>query len=51
MIKNIEGLGADRIADAVAAYRLYKGPLLVIDFGTATTFSYIDQKDNSGVGL
>jgi type III pantothenate kinase len=41
-IKNVERLGADRIADAVAAYRLYKGPLLVIDFGTATTFSYID---------
>jgi type III pantothenate kinase len=43
-IKNVERLGADRIADAVAAYRLYKGPLLVIDFGTATTFSYIDSK-------
>jgi type III pantothenate kinase len=43
-IKNVERLGADRIADAVAAYRLYKGPLLVIDFGTATTFSYIDAK-------
>jgi type III pantothenate kinase len=43
-IKNVETLGADRIADAVAAYILYKGPLLVIDFGTATTFSYIDAK-------
>jgi type III pantothenate kinase len=43
-IKNVERLGADRIADAVAAYRLYKGPFLVIDFGTATTFSYIDAK-------
>lgn len=43
-IKNVERLGADRIADAVAAYRLYKGPLLVIDFGTATTFSYMDAK-------
>ena len=43
-IKNVERLGADRITNAVAAYRLYKGPLLVIDFGTATTFSYIDAK-------
>ncbi len=43
-IKNVERLGADRITDAVAAYRLYKGPLLVTDFGTATTFSYIDAK-------
>lgn len=44
MIKNVERLGADRIADAVAAHRLYKGNLLVIDFGTATTFSYISAK-------
>jgi len=43
-IKKVESLGADRIADAVAAYRLYNGPLLVIDFGTATTFSYINAK-------
>jgi type III pantothenate kinase len=49
-IKNVERLGADRIADAVAAYRLYKGPLLVIDFGTATTFSYIDAKGQFGGG-
>jgi len=44
MIKNIEELGADRIADAVAARGLHNGPLLVIDFGTATTFSYINSK-------
>jgi type III pantothenate kinase len=43
-IRKVESLGADRIADSVAAYRLYNGPLLVIDFGTATTFSYIDAK-------
>jgi type III pantothenate kinase len=44
MIKNIGELGADRIANAVAARGLYKGPLLVIDFGTATTFSYINSR-------
>lgn len=36
--------GADRIADAVAAYSLYGGGTIVIDFGTATTFDCIDLK-------
>ena len=31
-------LGADRIANAVAAYELYGGPVIVVDFGTATTY-------------
>lgn len=35
-------IGADRIVDAVAAYELYGGPVLVIDFGTATTYDFID---------
>lgn len=43
-IKNVERLGSDRIANAVAAYSLLNCPLLVIDFGTATTFSFIDAK-------
>lgn len=34
-------VGADRIADAVAAYDKYGGPLIVVDFGTATTFDCI----------
>lgn len=37
-------VGADRIIDAVAAYTIYGGPLIVIDFGTATTFDYVDEK-------
>ena len=37
-------VGADRIIDAVAAYTLYGGPLLVLDFGTATTFDYVNAK-------
>ncbi len=36
-------VGADRIIDSVAAYKLYGGPLIVVDFGTATTYDYIDQ--------
>jgi len=41
---NPEDVGADRIADAVAAYKLYGGPAIVIDFGTATTFDCIDSQ-------
>jgi len=35
-------VGADRIANAVAARRLYGGPAIMVDFGTATTFDVID---------
>jgi len=34
-------VGADRIVDAVAAFRRYGGPLCIVDFGTATTFEAI----------
>lgn len=36
-----EQVGADRLVDAVAAHRRYGGPLIVIDFGTATTFDVV----------
>lgn len=39
---NPKAVGADRIADSVGAYELYGGPVLVIDFGTATTYDYVD---------
>ena len=35
---NPKALGADRIVDAAAAYELYGGPVLIADFGTATTY-------------
>ena len=35
-------IGADRIVDAVAAYEIYGGPVIAIDFGTATTYDLID---------
>jgi type III pantothenate kinase len=38
---NPREVGADRIACAVAAYELYGGPVIVVDFGTATTFNTI----------
>ncbi len=41
---NPKEVGADRIVNAVAAIEEYKGPLIVIDFGTATTFDAITAK-------
>lgn len=39
-------VGADRICNAVAGYELYGGPLVIVDFGTATTFDVVDEKGN-----
>lgn len=41
---NPKETGADRIVDAVAGYELYGGPVIVVDFGTATTFCAISDK-------
>ncbi|PZE19226.1 type III pantothenate kinase [Paenibacillus xerothermodurans] len=40
--ENPREVGADRIVNAVAAIELYGPPCIVVDFGTATTFDYID---------
>ena len=40
---NPREIGADRIVNAVAAYRFYGGPLIIVDFGTATTFCAVTQ--------
>lgn len=40
---NPQQIGADRIVDAAAAYEIYGGPVFVIDFGTATTYDFIDE--------
>ncbi|WP_010501477.1 type III pantothenate kinase [Paenibacillus elgii] len=42
--ENPKEVGADRIVNAVAAIELYGSPCIVVDFGTATTFDYIDEK-------
>ena len=42
--ENPRELGSDRIANAVAAYELYGGPCITIDFGTATSFGAISEK-------
>ena len=41
--ENPRGVGADRIVDAVAAYEKYGGPVLVLDFGTATTYDLVRE--------
>jgi type III pantothenate kinase len=42
-VRNPEKVGPDRIANAVAAYELYKCPVAVADFGTATTVSVVGK--------
>jgi len=37
-------VGADRIVNAVAAYERYGGPVIIVDFGTATTFCAVSRK-------
>jgi type III pantothenate kinase len=41
---NPREVGADRIVNAVAAFERYKGDIIVVDFGTATTFDYVSAK-------
>lgn len=41
---NPKEVGADRIVNAVAAYNKYKTPLVIVDFGTATTFDCVSKK-------
>jgi len=42
--ENPKDTGPDRIVDAVAAYEKYGGPVIVIDFGTATTYDVVSEK-------
>jgi type III pantothenate kinase len=41
---NPKEVGADRIVNAVAGYEKYKRDLIIVDFGTATTFDYVSKK-------
>jgi len=53
MIKseNPKEVGADRIVDSVAAYEQYGGPLIVIDYGTATTYDVISENGEFLYGI
>ena len=43
-VDNVKEVGADRVVNNVAAVRKYGCPLIIIDFGTATTFNVVDGK-------
>jgi type III pantothenate kinase len=51
LVDTPQEVGADRIADAVAAYEKYGGPCIVVDFGTAITFDCISKKGEYLGGL
>lgn len=44
-------IGADRIVDAVGAYYLYGGPVMVIDYGTATTYDLVTADGSFAAGV
>lgn len=48
---NPREIGPDRIVDAVAAYVKYGGPVLVLDFGTATTYDLVTEDGKFPVGI
>jgi type III pantothenate kinase len=51
LLDHPEEVGADRLVDAVAAQARYGGPLIIVDFGTATTFNLIDRDGNYAGGV
>ena len=46
LVNEPDEVGADRLVNAASAHWRYGGPLIVIDFGTATTFDIVDEKGN-----
>ncbi len=46
-----QAVGADRLVNAVAAHATYKGALIVVDFGTATTFDIVSEKGDYEGGV
>lgn len=51
LIDNPAQLGSDQAVDAVAAINEYPAPLIIIDMGTATTVSVVDEQKNYRGGL
>ena len=49
--ENPKEIGPDRIVDAVAGYEQYGGPIIVVDFGTATTYDLIWEKGTFEAGM
>jgi len=51
LIDRPEEVGADRLVNAVSAHNKYEGPLIIVDFGTATTFDVVDTEGNYCGGI
>jgi type III pantothenate kinase len=51
LVDRPEEVGADRLVNTVAAHDRYQGPLIVVDFGTATTFDVVDADGNYRGGV
>lgn len=49
--ENPKEIGPDRIVDAVAGYEIFGGPVIVVDFGTATTYDLIGPKGTFEAGI
>ena len=49
--ENPREIGSDRIVDAVAAFEKYGGPVLVLDFGTATTYDLVTENGCFSAGI
>lgn len=48
---NPKEVGADRIVNAVAAFEKYGGPIIIVDFGTANTFCYVNENGEYSGGI
>ncbi len=51
LFDNPREVGADRIVNAVAAYEKHHSDLIIVDFGTATTFDYVTPKGEYAGGI
>ena len=51
LVDNPSEVGADRLVNAVAAHALHDGALILVDFGTATTFDVITENGDYGGGV
>lgn len=50
-VENPKQIGADRIVDVVGAKELYGGPIIVVDFGTATTYDLVNEEGDFVAGV
>jgi type III pantothenate kinase len=51
LVDRPDEVGADRLVNTVAAHDRYRGPLIIVDFGTATTFDVVDRDGNYRGGV